>query len=357
MVDFRSMQRTEVSIGRWKIGPHHPCLVIAEAGVNHNGSLDMAFSLVDAALRAGANAVKFQTFISEQFISATAAKAGYQCETTCAAESQRQMAKKLELPPGAFKDIQSHCKSVGILFLSTPFEETSADLLESLDVPAFKIPSGEITNFPFLEHMARKHRPMIVSTGMADLEEVRDAVEVIRNCGNAELILLHCVSNYPAKPANVNLRAMQTLAREFSVPVGFSDHTLGIEVAVAAVTLGASVIEKHLTLDRNLPGPDHRASLEPAEFAAMVRGIHIVESALGDGRKHPSPDELDIAAVARKSLVSARELARGTVLSEHDIAIRRPGNGLAPALRLQLIGRRLRRDVPEGELFQWEMFS
>lgn len=346
-----------LSIGPWKIGPKQPCFVIAEAGVNHNGNLDMAFRLVDAALQAEANAVKFQIFISEQVVSATAPKAAYQREATGGTESQLEMVKKLELPPHVFKEIQSYCQSVGILFLSTPFEETSADVLESLGVPAFKIPSGEITNFPFLKHVARKHRPMIVSTGMADLEEVRDAVEVIRNCGNADLILLHCVSNYPAKPANVNLRAMKTLADTFSVPVGFSDHTVGLEIALAAAALGASVIEKHLTLDKTLAGPDHRASLEPEEFAAMVRGIRSVESALGDGRKRPSPDELDTAAVARKSLVSTRSMSQGTILSKDDIAIRRPGTGLAPALRLELVGRRLSRDVQEGEPFQWEMFS
>lgn len=357
MIDLHSTQRTAVSIGPWNIGPEQPCFIIAEAGVNHNGSLDMALRLVDAALRAEANAVKFQTFVSELVISANAPKAAYQRVTTAAAESQLEMVKKLEFPPHVFKEIQSYCNSVGILFLSTPFEEASADVLESLGVPAFKIPSGEITNFPFLEHVARKHRPMIVSTGMADLEEVREAVELIRNSGSAELILLHCVSSYPAKPAHVNLRAMQTLANEFSVPVGFSDHTLGIEIPLAAAALGASVIEKHLTLDKSLPGPDHRASLEPEEFAAMVRGIRTVESALGDGHKRPSPDELDTASVARKSLVSAHSLGRGTILAKDDIAIRRPGTGLGPALRSELIGRRLSRDVQEGELFEWEMFS
>ncbi len=356
-IDFRSNQTGEVSIGPWKIGPNQPCFVIAEAGVNHNGNAEMAFRLVDAAVRAEAQAVKFQTFIAEQVISAAAPKAAYQRETTGSGESQLEMVKKLEFPPHVFGEIQSYCKSAGILFLSTPFEESSADLLESLAVPAFKIPSGEITNFPFLEHVARKHRPMIVSTGMADLEEVRAAVAVIRNCGNPELILLHCVSSYPARPASVNLRSMYTLAHEFSVPVGFSDHTLGIEVALAAVALGATVIEKHLTLDKTLPGPDHRASLEPDEFAAMVRGIRTVESALGDGRKRPSLEELDTASVARKSLVSTRALARGTILTEDAIAIRRPGTGLPPAMRSQLIGRRLSHDVSEGEVFQWEMFS
>lgn len=356
-VEFQPKHEAEVSIGRWKIGLNRPCFVIAEAGVNHNGSLEMALRLVDAAVQAKADAVKFQTFIAEQVISAAAPKAAYQRETTGSSESQLEMVKKLEFPPHVFGEIQSYCRAAGILFLSTPFEESSADVLESLNVPAFKIPSGEITNFPFLQHVARKHRPMIVSTGMADLEEVRSAVDVIRNCGNSELVLLHCVSSYPANPASVNLRSMHTLAREFAVPVGFSDHTLGIEIPLAAVALGAAVIEKHLTLDKTLPGPDHRASLEPDEFEAMVRGIRAVESALGNGRKRPAPEERDTASVARKSLVSSRSLARGTILTEDAIAIRRPGTGLPPATRSQLIGRQLTRDVPAGEILTWEMFS
>lgn len=347
----------EVPIGLFKIGPNQPCFVIAEAGVNHNGDPEMALRLVDAAVRAEAQAVKFQTFVSEQVISVAAPKAAYQLETTGSGETQLEMVKKLEFPPSVFKDIQAYCNSVGIMFLSTPFEESSADVLDALAVPAFKIPSGEITNFPFLEHVASKHRPMIVSTGMADLEEVRAAVEVIRRTGNSNLILLHCVSSYPARPENVNLRAMYTLAQEFDVPIGFSDHTLGMDVAIAAAALGASVIEKHLTLNKTFPGPDHRASLEPDEFAGMVRSIRSVQSALGDGRKRPSPAEADTAAVARKSLVSTRALARGTALTGADVAIRRPGTGLAPKLRSQIIGRILRHDISAGEVFQWEMFS
>jgi len=346
----------EVPIGQLKIGPTQPCFVIAEAGVNHNGDLEMAFRLVDAAVRAEAHAVKFQTFVSEQVVSVAAPKATYQLETTGTRETQLEMVKKLEFPPSVFKDIQAYCHSVGIMFLSTPFEESSADVLDALAVPAFKIPSGEITNFPFLEYVAHKHRPMIVSTGMADLEEVRAAVDVIGRTGNPNLVLLHCVSSYPARPENVNLRAMRTLAEEFGVPVGFSDHTLGVEVAIAAAALGASVIEKHLTLDKTLPGPDHRASLEPGEFAGMVRGVRAVQRALGDGRKRPSPEEADTAAVARKSLVSTRALERGTVLTDADVAIRRPGTGLAPKLRSQIIGRVLRHDISAGEVFQWEMF-
>lgn len=347
----------EVSIGQFKIGPNQPCFVIAEAGVNHNGDLDMALRLVDAAVRAEAHAVKFQTFVSEQVISVAAPKAAYQLETTGAGETQLEMVKKLELPPNVFKDIQAYCNSVGIMFLSTPFEESSADVLDALAVPAFKIPSGEITNFPFLEYVGHKRRPMIVSTGMADLEEVRAAVEVIGRSGNPNLILLHCVSSYPARPENVNLRALHTLADEFDVPIGFSDHTLGIDVALAAAALGASVIEKHLTLDKTLPGPDHRASLEPEEFAGMVRGIRAVQSALGDGQKRPSPEEANTAAVARKSLVSTRALGRGTILTGADVAIRRPGTGLAPKLRSEIIGRVLRHDISAGEVLQWEMFS
>jgi N,N'-diacetyllegionaminate synthase len=346
-----------IVVGQRSIGSNEPCFVIAEAGVNHNGSLETALLLVDAAVGAGADAVKFQTFIAERVVSASAPKAAYQRETTGAGESQLEMVKKLELPAEAFQEIQNYCRSAGIVFMSTPFEEASADLLERLNVPVFKIPSGEVTNLPFLEHVARKQKPMIVSTGMADLDEVRTAVELIRSCGNLSLVLLHCVSSYPASPGSANLRAMFTLAREFAVPVGFSDHTLGIEVTLAAVALGASVIEKHLTLDKTLPGPDHRASLEPHEFAAMVRGVRVVESALGDGRKKPAPEELDTAAVARRSLVSSRALALGTIVTGDAISTRRPGTGLPPSMRSKLIGRRLNRDVKAGEVFSWEMFS
>jgi N-acetylneuraminate synthase len=317
----------------------------------------MALRLVDSAAEAGADIVKFQTFKSEQVVSPVAPKAEYQVQTTGASESQLEMVKKLELPPEAFRQIQRRCVERGITFMSTPFDRDSVDLLEDLGVVAFKIGSGELTNLPFLSYVAAKGKPMILSTGMANLEEVAVAVNAVRAAGNRDLVILHCVSNYPAAPSSVNLRAMKTLEEEFGVPVGYSDHTEGIAVPIAAASLGACVIEKHFTLDRSLPGPDHRASLEPNELRAMVWAIRTVEAALGDGIKRPAAEELNTAAVARRSLVAARDLEAGTVLAENMIAIRRPGTGLPPANLPQLIGRRLRQNLPAGNLFTLEMLG
>ena len=331
------------------------CFVIAEAGVNHNGDLALAMKLIDAAAASGADAVKFQTFCAEKVAARCAQKAEYQVASTGAGESQLEMIKKLELPPESFRKLKIYSEESGIIFLSTPFDDESADFLDSMGVVAFKISSGELTNLGFLQHVARKQRPMIVSTGMAELAEVRTAVEAIRAQNSSELVLLHCVSNYPANPASVNLRAMQTLNREFDCPVGFSDHTMGIEVALAACALGARVIEKHITLDRNMAGPDHSASLEPQEFAALVQGIRTIECALGDGLKRPAAEEHEVAKVARRSLVAARDIPAGTVLTAEHIAVLRPGTGLAPAMRKSLFGRATKRDVPAGTLFTLEM--
>lgn len=346
-----------VSIGEQKVGPGLPCLVIAEAGVNHNGSLERALRLVDAAADAGADIVKFQTFKAEEVVSPVAPKAEYQVQTTGSSESQLEMVKKLELPGEAFRVIEQHCRERGIVFLSTPFDKGSADLLERLGVVAFKIGSGELTNLPFLSYVAAKGRPLILSTGMSNLHEVGAAVETVRAAGNRGLVILHCVSNYPAVPSSANLRVMKTLEDEFGVPVGYSDHTEGITIPLAAVALGACIIEKHFTLDRNLPGPDHRASLEPGELQAMVGGIRAVESALGDGCKRPAAEELNTAAVARRSLVAACDLQTGTVLTEDMIAIRRPGTGLPPSELPKLIGRRLRQKIAAGSLFTLEMLG
>lgn len=332
------------------IGVDQPCFIIAEAGVNHNGCLDLARKLVDAAKAAGADAVKFQTFKAERIVAANAPKAEYQLENTDAAESQLEMLEQLELSEADHQQLAAHCHAQGIPFLSTPFDEASADLLSKISVPLFKIASGEITNLPFLAYVARLGQPMIVSTGMSSLREVEAAVRCIEANGNPAIALLHCVSNYPAAPRDVNLRAMQTLATEFQVPVGYSDHTAGSEVLLAAVALGACIIEKHLTLDRNLPGPDHRVSLEPFEFAQAVRGIRFVESSLGTGRKEPAASETNIAAVVRKSLVAARDLPAGTVLTPELVAIKRPGTGLPPVAMQQVIGRRVRVDLKAGAL-------
>jgi N,N'-diacetyllegionaminate synthase len=345
------------SIAGRRIGDGAPCFVIAEAGVNHNGSIDKALALIDAAAASGADAVKFQTFSADRLASADAPKARYQLAGTPAAESQRDMLRRLELDEAAHHILMTHAAERRILFLSSPFDEESADLLERLRVAAFKIPSGELTNHPFLEHVARKRRPMIVSTGMATLAEVADAVAVIRRAGAPDFALLHCVSAYPAPPEDANLRAMATLARACGVPAGWSDHTPGTDIAIAAVALGAAIVEKHLTLDRTLPGPDHAASLEPAEFRALVTAIRNVAAALGDGVKRPTRAEEDVAAVARKSLVARRDLAAGHVLQLGDLFARRPGTGLAPALLPQLIGRTLRQTVHEGEMLSREALA
>ncbi len=346
---------TSVSIAGRPVGPGAPCFVIAEAGVNHNGRLDVAKQLIEVAARAGADAVKFQTFRAERLATANSPKAAYQRDTTNPEESQLEMLKRLELSPHDHHVLMDTATAHHLLFLSSPFDEESADLLASLDVPAFKVPSGELTNFPLLRHVARYGKPIILSTGMATLEEVKAALRVIEAAGNREIVILHCVSNYPTAPADANLRAMTTMANILGVPVGYSDHTDGIEVALAAVALGACVIEKHFTLDRSLVGPDHRASLEPMELTALVRGIRTVEHALGHGRKEPAPSEASTAAVARKSLVSARDIQAGTPLTASLITVKRPGTGLPPSMLEQLVGRRAVTDIPADTLLTLEM--
>lgn len=331
-----------------------PSFLIAEAGVNHNGSLELAFKLIDAAKASGADAVKFQTFRADSLASRSAHKAAYQERTTDGTESQVEMLRRLELDSAAHARLIDYCRTVGIQFLSSPFDAESADLLDEMGVPLFKIPSGEITNLPFLQHIAAKHRPVIMSTGMSNLGEVEEAVHTLQAEGAADLTLLHCVTEYPAPYAEVNLRAMQTLKQAFGLPVGYSDHTPGIEIAIAAVALGAAVIEKHFTLDRALPGPDHRASLEPGELKDMVTAIRNVEAALGSGIKVPAPCEVPNISVARKSLVAARPMPAGHRLEAKDLDIKRPGQGLSPKLVSVLIGRTLRIAIDKDELMSWD---
>jgi len=347
----------EIEIAGRKVGPGQPCFIVAEAGVNHNGSLEMAHQLIDVAAKSGADAVKFQTFKAEKVISPQAPKAAYQLQTTGAGESQLDMIKRLELPFDAFRELHAYCQQKDILFMSTPFDYESADFLADLGVAVFKIPSGEITNLPFLAHVANKGKPMIVSTGMSYLGEVETAIRTFGNVGNHHFVLLHCTSNYPADPADANLRAMQTMVMAFNVPVGYSDHTPGIQVALAAVALGACVIEKHFTLDSNLPGPDHQASVEPDELTALVRGIRTVEASLGHGRKEPAVSEANTAAVARRSLVAVEDIATGTRLSRGMVAMKRPGTGLQSAALSYLLGRAVRVDVPAGTVLELEMFN
>ena len=340
-----------VHVGAKTIGPQAPCFVIAEAGVNHNGDTALAHRLVDAAAETGADAVKFQTFRPESLAAAGAPLAEYQ-ERAVKADDQQKMLAKLALSESAHRELKTHAEERGLVFLSSPFDEASADFLDALGVAAFKIPSGEVTNHPFLAHVARKGRPMLVSTGMCDLPEVGAAVDAIREAGDPPLALFHCVSSYPAAAADANLRAMETLSRAFGVPVGWSDHTEGPEATLAAVARGARMVERHLTLDRSLPGPDHRASLEPDDFARMTRSIRVVEEALGTGEKTPRPSEREIAAVARKSLHWRVALTAGArVEPEHVVALR-PGTGVPPSEQAALVGARLRRDVRAGAMVE-----
>jgi len=328
--------------------------IIAEAGVNHNGSVDLALKLIDSAKASGADAVKFQTFRADKLATRSAHKAAYQERTTASEESQFEMLERLELDTETHIRLIEHCCQVGIQFLSSPFDAESADLLAKMDIPLFKIPSGEITNLPFLDHVARKGRPIILSTGMSTLGEIEEALTVLRAAGNRQITLLHCVTEYPAPYAEVNLRAMNTLKAAFGLPVGYSDHTPGIEIPIAAAALGAAVIEKHFTVDRSLAGPDHAASLEPNELGQMVTAIRHVEAALGDGIKAPARCELPNISVARKSVVAARSLIAGQRLTSDDLDIKRPGNGIAPRLKPMLIGRTLSSGVEKDEVLRWD---
>lgn len=351
------VQRSSFSISGRQVGGGARCFVIAEAGVNHNGSLARALDLVEIAAASGADAVKFQTFDADRLVTRDAPKAAYQTLATGGAESQHAMLKKLELTADDHRELVALCRERGIVFLSTPFDETSADLLASFDIAAYKTPSGELTNLPFLSHVARIGKPMIVSTGMATLAEVEDAVLAIRASGCEELALLHCVSNYPAAPSSINLRAMGTLAQAFGVPVGYSDHSAGLDIAFASVALGATVIEKHFTQDRGLEGPDHQASLEPGELADLVAGIRRVEASLGNGRKLPSESELATAAVARKSLVASEDIAVGGRLTDALVVARRPGTGIPPKERRFVVGRSARVPIAAGTIIEPDMLD
>jgi len=346
-----------VRIGEHQVGGDAPCFVIAEAGVNHDGDMNVAFDLIDAAAEAGADAVKFQTFTAEMLVSKSAPKAAYQETTTSSMESHFEMLRRLELSESEHWQLAERAADWGILFLSSPFSVESADLLYRLSVPAYKIPSGEITNPELLMHIASLGEPVILSTGMSDMSETKQAVDWLRNNGANEIVLLHCVSNYPADPADCNLRAMETMSQAFGVPIGFSDHTLGSETALAAVALGAAVIEKHVTLDQKRSGPDHAASMDARNFSEFVKSIRIVESALGHGRKEPISTEADIAAVARRVLVAACNIGAGTIVEERMIVARRLGDGLPPIAKRDIIGRRAVQSIDKGNLLRLEMFA
>lgn len=327
-------------------------IIIAEAGVNHNGDLAMALKLVEVAAQAGADYVKFQTFKADNLVTRQAAKADYQLQLTSQNESQYEMIRRLELTPKMHVDLIQHCQLNGIRFLSTGFDIESLNLLVDLGISLFKIPSGEITNLPYLQHIGRLGKPVILSTGMADISEIGAALHVLEGAGTLrqQITILHCNTEYPTPMRDVNLRAMQTIREIYGVKVGYSDHTAGIEVPIAAVALGATVIEKHFTLDRNLPGPDHQASLEPGELKAMIAAIRNIELTLGDGIKRPSPSEVKNIPIARKSLVAACPIFAGEPFTLKNLAVKRPGTGVSPMRINEILGKFARRDFHADEL-------
>jgi N,N'-diacetyllegionaminate synthase len=329
-------------------------LIIAEAGVNHNGSLKTAKQLVEVAAESEVDMVKFQTFSAGRLVTTSAIKADYQNQTTDASESQHEMIRKLELSRETHEELMAYCNQCGIEFFSTGFDIQSIDLLLDLGLKQFKIPSGEITNLPYLRHIGRYGKPVILSTGMSNLGEIETALDVLETSGTSrnQVTVLHCNTEYPTPMEDVNLRAMLSIRDALGVDVGYSDHTLGIEIPVAAVALGATVIEKHFTLDRTLPGPDHRASLEPYELKAMVRAIRNIEQALGDGIKRPSPSEAKNIPIARKSLVAAIAIQTGERFTETNLTAKRPGSGISPMCWDEILGRSANRDFEADELIE-----
>ena len=329
-------------------------MIIAEAGVNHNGHYDLAVKMIHEAKRAGADYVKFQTAVPELVISTFAPKAEYQKETTGSDESQLDMCRAIHLPLSDYVRLKAVCDEVGIGFVSTPFDLVSIDTLEPLAMDFYKVPSGEITNLPYLRKIASKHRTVIMSTGMSNLDEIAAAIDVLERGGlrRDQITLLHCNTEYPTPFCDVNLAAMNTIAGRFGVKVGYSDHTRGIEVPIAAVAMGAQVIEKHFTLDCNMEGPDHKASLEPDRLKAMVDAIRNVEQAIGSADKHATASETPNKVVARKSIVAARDIAEGEILTEENITVKRPGNGISPMLWDDVLGTRAKRSFSYDELIE-----
>ena len=325
--------------------------IIAEAGVNHNGSFELACRLADAAKEAGADCVKYQTFKSEKLVSKNAQKAEYQKKTT-GDSSQQDMLKKLELSFDSFVKLKEYCDKIGICFLSTPFDFDSIDFLDSLNMPFWKIPSGEVTNYPYLVALAKTGKPVVMSTGMCEMSEISDAIKVLIDNGTKDIKLLHCNTEYPTPFEDVNLAAMKTIRDAFNVEVGYSDHTKGIEVPIAAVALGATIIEKHFTLDRNMEGPDHKASLEPDELKKMVDSIRNIEKSIGTGIKEPSASEKKNIAIARKSIVTKKVIKAGEVFTIENITVKRPGTGISPMRWNEIIGTKAVKDYYEDEIIQ-----
>ncbi len=341
-----------LKLGERFIGPDHPLFVVAEAGVNHNGSIKLARRLVDQAAHVGADAIKFQAFNSSELVTSWAPKAD--CQRGTRDTSQLDMLRKLELRQESFAELKGRCEDKGLEFLATPFDEGSAEHLRQIGVRAFKIGSGDLTNIPLISAVAEYHLPMILSTGMGSMSEVRLAVDAIALRGVRELCLLHCTSQYPARPEEVNLRAMHMLHKTFGCPVGYSDHTLLPFLPVLALGMGACVIEKHFTLSRDLKGPDHAASLEPREFAEMVKQLRSAETVLGSEEKGPTESEMKMRDIARRSIVARRKIAPGEVLARDDIAFRRPGTGIPPSELNKVLGRRAKRGFERDELISRE---
>lgn len=324
-------------------------LIIAEAGVNHNGDLERAKEMARAAKEAGADIVKYQTAVPELVVSRFAEKAEYQKEQTGAGESQLEMTRRIHFGFESHRELKEYCDEIGIEYLSTPFDLASIDFLASLDLPIYKIPSGEITNLPYLEKIAALKKPVILSTGMSTLPEIEDAISVLEDGGVEDITLLHCNTEYPTPFQDVNLLAMQELKEQFGCRVGYSDHTLGWEADVAAVALGAQVIEKHFTLDKTLEGPDHKASLEPNELAAMIRAVRNTETALGSGHKHVTESEAKNMTIARKSIIASRPIAEGEVFTEENLTTKRPGDGISPMRWHEVLGQKAKRAFGEDE--------
>lgn len=357
-VKIKYMKPTTIKIGTKTISKKSPVFIIAEAGVNHNGDLKLAKKLIDMAAEAKADAVKFQTFNPDTLVTENAAKADYQAKNEKKAmedESQYSMLKRLMLPREWHKELKTYAESKGLIFLSTPFSLDDAIFLRKLGVKAIKVGSTDTENIPYLTEITKWNLPILLSTGMSALSEIKEAVRTIQKAGNKKLIVLHCTTNYPTPYEEANLRAITTLQKELrNVPIGFSEHTVGIEVAIASVALGTKVIEKHFTLDRNLPGPDHLASLEPSELKQLVFSVRHVEAAMGTGKKVPFASEKKIAEIARKSLVAARDIPAGKKLTAADIAIKRPGTGIKPKFLHKVVGEKTNTALQKDELLSWQ---
>jgi len=345
----------KIKISDKEIGQNNPTLIIAEAGVNHNGSIRLAKRLIDIAAQSGADVIKFQTYHTKDLILKNTEKVYYQNNASNKNESQYDMLKRLELSDKEFIELAKYSKKRKIIFLSSPFDKASVDLLERLNVPAYKIASGEITNFPLIAYIVSKKKPIILSTGMSKLQEIKDAIVKINQKGQRQIILMHCVSNYPAPIDSLNLRIIPSLRKKFKLPIGFSDHSLSTIIPVIAVSLGACIIEKHFTINRDLEGPDHRSSLEPQELKLMISNIRDAEKALGFANKKINSTENEIKRIVRKSIVAAIDIKKGVKLSLKMLDFKRPGTGISPKAVYKIIGKRMKRDVKKGQLFLWEM--